>query len=154
MRLGWLAVPAALSADAARHKAAIDHMAPVLEQAALAELLTSGSYERHIRRNRAAYKRRRDLLVELVAEELPEAQVLGTSAGMHLVVSTPWVTDEAAVEQQAARHGAQVGGLAAYRRAPGPPGFVLGYGHLSDDRLRRGVKAFAAAVRTCGARVG
>jgi hypothetical protein len=52
--------------------------------------------------------------------------VLGTSAGLHLVVITPSVTDEATVEQEAARQGVQVIGLAQHRHRPGPPGFVLG----------------------------
>jgi GntR family transcriptional regulator / MocR family aminotransferase len=149
LRMGWLAVPPALAADAARHKRGIDLMAPVLEQAALAELITSGSYERHIRRTRAGYKRRRDLVVELLAHELPDAEVTGTSAGLHLLVKTPSVTDEAAVESEAAHRGVQVIGLGRHGRSAGPPGFVLGYGHLSDDHLRRGLRTFAAAVRTC-----
>lgn len=124
-------------------------MAPVLEQAALAELINSGNYERHIRRTRAGYKRRRDLVVELLAHELPDADVLGASAGLHLLVKTPSVVDEEAVESEAAHHGVRVIGLGRHGRSPGPPGFVLGYGHLSDDQLRHGLRSFAAAVRAC-----
>jgi GntR family transcriptional regulator/MocR family aminotransferase len=149
LRLGWLAVPSALAGDAALHKRGIDLMAPVLEQAALAELIVSGNYERHIRRSRSRYRRRRDLVVDLVADRLPEAAVGGTSAGLHLVVETPSIADEAAVEAEAARRGVLVVGLGAHRHAPGPPGFVLGYGHLSEDQLRRGVTGLAAAVRAC-----
>jgi len=47
-------------------------MTPVLEQAAFAELLASGGYERHIRRNRARYRRRRDRLLELLAGAVRE----------------------------------------------------------------------------------
>ena len=53
LRLGWLTVPPGLAAEAARHKRHIDPMAPVIEQAAFAELLASGAYERHVRRSRA-----------------------------------------------------------------------------------------------------
>jgi GntR family transcriptional regulator / MocR family aminotransferase len=148
LRLGWLVVPPALSAEAARHKRGIDLMAPVLEQAALAELLVSGSYERHIRRSRARYRRRRDLVVSLLASELPDARVRGTSAGLHLVVETPSVVDEAAVEAEAARRGVGVIGLGAHRHSPGPAGFVLGFGHLTDSALRRGVTTLAAAIRS------
>jgi GntR family transcriptional regulator/MocR family aminotransferase len=152
LRMGWLAVPPALAADAARHKRAIDLMAPVLEQAALAELITSGNYERHIRRTRAGYKRRRDLVVDLLAHELPDAEVTGTSAGLHLLVKTPSLVEEEAVELEAARRGVRVIGLGRHGRSPGPPGFVLGYGHLSDDQLRRGLATFAAAVRSAARR--
>jgi GntR family transcriptional regulator / MocR family aminotransferase len=156
LRLGWLVVPPALSAAAARHKGGIDLMAPVLEQAALAELLGSGNYERHIRRSRARYRRRRDLVVSLLASELPDARVRGTSAGLHLLVETPSVADEAAVEAEAARRGVGVVGLGAHRhshdshrsrRSPGPAGFVLGFGHLTESELRRGVTTLAAVIR-------
>jgi GntR family transcriptional regulator / MocR family aminotransferase len=141
-----------LTADATRYKRAIDLMAPVLEQAALAELITSGNYERHIRRTRAGYKRRRDLVVELIGHELPEAEVLGTSAGLHVLVKTPSVAHEAEVEREATRRGVHVMGLGPHRHSPGPPGFVLGYGHLSENQVRHGLKAFADAVRICGTR--
>jgi GntR family transcriptional regulator/MocR family aminotransferase len=154
LRMGWLVVPPALTAGAARHKRAIDLMAPVLEQAALAELITSGNYERHIRRTRSGYRRRRDLVVELIADELPDADLLGASAGLHLLVRMPAIADEAAVEREAARRGVQLIGLGPHRRLPGPPGFVLGYGHLSQDQLRRGLRAFAAAVRVCAGSPG
>jgi GntR family transcriptional regulator / MocR family aminotransferase len=149
LRIGWLAMPPPLAADAAHHKRGIDLMAPVLEQAAIAELITSGNYERHIRRTRAGYKRRRDLVVELLAHELPDAKVMGTSAGLHVLVKIPSVVDEEAVELEAAHRGARLIGLRRLGRSPGPPGFVLGYGHLSDDQLRRGLRTFAAAVRVC-----
>jgi GntR family transcriptional regulator / MocR family aminotransferase len=151
LRLGWLAVPPALAADAARHKRDIDLMAPVLEQAALAELVTSGTYERHIRRTRARYRRRRDLVVELIGRELPEASVHGTAAGLHLMVETPSVGEESAAEAAAARRGVRVLGIGAHRHTPGPAGFVIGYGHLGEDELRRGVTVLAAAVRACSA---
>jgi GntR family transcriptional regulator/MocR family aminotransferase len=146
LRLGWLVVPPHLAAEAARHKHHIDLMTPVLEQAAFAELLASGGYERHIRRNRARYRRRRDRLLELLADHLPEATVSGEAAGMHLYVETPTV-DEAAVVAEAARRGLLVSGIADYRKAPGPAGFVLAYGHLGPDQLRRGVQMLAGVVR-------
>jgi GntR family transcriptional regulator/MocR family aminotransferase len=147
LRLGWLVMPPSLVEAATRHKRAIDLMAPVLEQAALAELITSGSYERHIRRTRNHYRRRRDLLVELLARELPDAEVLGASAGLHLAVMTPWVPDESTVVAEAAHRGLQVVGLGQHRRRPGPSGFVLGYGHLTDDHLRRAVRILADVSR-------
>jgi len=121
-------------------------MTPVIEQAAFAELLASGGYERHIRRNRARYRRRRDRLLELLADHLPEATAGGAAAGMHLCVETPSI-DEVAVVAEAARRGLLVSGIADYRRAPGPAGFVLAYAHLGPERLRRGVRILAAAVR-------
>ena len=152
LRLGWLAVPPGLSADAAGHKRRIDIMAPVLEQAALAELLASGAYERHIRRSRARYRRLRDVVVEVVSAELPDATVRGTSAGLHLLVETPGLpSGEAAVVAEAARRGVRVVGTGPHRHRAGPAGFVIGFGHLPEPALRRGLRTLAAVVRGASA---
>jgi GntR family transcriptional regulator / MocR family aminotransferase len=153
LRLGWLVVPPDLAASAASYKRSLDIMTPVLEQAAFCELLTSGAYERHVRRSRPGYRRRRDLMVEQLAAELPDAEVEGAAAGLHLLVMAPptgcgdAAAVEAAVTAETARHGVLVEPLGRHRHAPGPPGFVLGYGHLGERQLRRGLSVFAAAVR-------
>jgi GntR family transcriptional regulator/MocR family aminotransferase len=153
IRIGWLAAPPALAEAAARHKRQIDLMSPVLEQAAFAEFLSSGQYERHVRRTRTRYRRRRDLLMSLLADALPDAAVEGGAAGLHLLLSTPGVTDEAAVVRHAAGHGVRVAGVGSYQRSSGrwPAGFVLGYGHLTDGALRRGVTVLGDAVRAARA---
>lgn len=153
IRIGWLVAPQALAEAVARHKQQIDLMSPVLEQAAFAEFLSSGQYERHVRRTRTRYRRRRDVLISLLGDALPSAAVEGGAAGLHLLLSTPEVTDEAAVVRHAASHGVRVAGVSSYRRSrgPGPVGFVLGYGHLTDGALRRGVAVLASAVRAVGA---
>jgi DNA-binding transcriptional MocR family regulator len=66
------------------------------------------------------------------------------------VVITPRVEDEAAVERAAAGLGVGVAGLRQHRHSAGPPGFVLGYGHLTDGQLRRALTRFAAAVHEVG----
>jgi GntR family transcriptional regulator/MocR family aminotransferase len=146
LRLGWLAVPPPLAQEAARRKRELDLMSPVLEQATLAELLASGAYERHIRRNRARYRRRRDQLQELLAGLLPQTRVAGAAAGLHLLLDLPAGADEAAVIARAARRGLRLTGLGSYRHAPGPPGLVLAYAHLDQQQLRRGVGLLAEAI--------
>src|SRR5206468_1403897 len=63
LRLGWLVAPPALADEAARAKRLLDDFSPALDQLTLAELLARGDYDRHVRRARAAYRRRRDRLL-------------------------------------------------------------------------------------------
>jgi GntR family transcriptional regulator/MocR family aminotransferase len=146
LRLGWLAVPPKLAEAAARHKRQLDLMSPVLEQAALAELLASGAYERHIRRNRARYRRRRDQLLELLARLVPDSSVGGAAAGLHLLLDLPSGTVESEVVARAAWRGLRLTGLASYRHAPGAPGLVLSYAHLDRQQLRSGASLLAEAI--------
>jgi len=85
LRLGWLVLPAKLLDDviAAKELAGATH---ALNQLALAELLRSGAFDRHVRRMRQRYRRRRDLLLALLAEHVPGFHPRGIAAGLHLVL--------------------------------------------------------------------
>ena len=57
------AARAAASASVAEQKRLADHGSPTLDQLALARLLESGAYDRHLRQARRRYRARRDALV-------------------------------------------------------------------------------------------
>ena len=59
------------------------------DQRVLAELLDDGSFERHLRRCRALYRRRRDDVVAAIADLDLGLDVLGVAAGLHAVVGLP-----------------------------------------------------------------
>ena len=65
LRLAWLVLPRALVEPVLEAKARAGGTA-VLEQLALAELIGSGAYDRHVRRMRTRYRRRRDALLALL----------------------------------------------------------------------------------------
>ena len=68
LRLGWAVVPAALADDVAAEKQVADRGSSGIDQAALATLIESGRYDRHLRRMRAEYSRRRGVLVEALGD--------------------------------------------------------------------------------------
>ncbi|MFC7216902.1 PLP-dependent aminotransferase family protein [Streptomyces polyrhachis] len=157
LRLGWLVVPEALVAEVVAHKSRLDMGNSVIDQAAFADLLVSGEYDRQLRRCQRAYRARRDALVAALAGELPGAQVSGIAAGLHVVVALPApYGPESRLVAAAARAGVRVMGLSAYGRAEvgdGPAGgdgrarLVLGYAHLAPGDIARGVAVLARAWR-------
>jgi GntR family transcriptional regulator/MocR family aminotransferase len=129
VRLGWLALPADLVDEVIGAKVVADAGSSAIDQLALAQLIASGGYDRHIRRSRLAYRRRRDTLLAALAREVPHARVTGIAAGLHALVTLPGGVPEADVEVRAARHDLAVEGLGTYA-APGsthPPALVIGY---------------------------
>jgi GntR family transcriptional regulator / MocR family aminotransferase len=70
LRLGWLVAPDALRESLAAAKRSADLGTPVLDQAALAHLLATGDYDRHLRQARRRYRRRRDALVAALRANL------------------------------------------------------------------------------------
>jgi GntR family transcriptional regulator/MocR family aminotransferase len=146
VRLGWLVVPEHLVAAYRDAKYTADLARGVLDQATFAELLASGEMDRHIRRMAVEYRHRRDHLVAAVASSLPDWDVTGTAAGLHLVLHTPGGDDEA-LARQAQACGLDARALSRYAlESPRRPGLVIGYGHQAPARLTAAVEGLARAL--------
>ena len=152
LRLGWVVAPPQVREELIVRKQWSDITSPALGQLALAELITSGGFERHLRAVRTRQRRRRDTVVAALREHLPEARVHGVAAGLHLVVGLPDGVDDAAVAQRAEEAGVGAQPLSYHRLRPGPPGLVIGYAATTPDRLRDGVRLLADAVRSTAGR--
>jgi GntR family transcriptional regulator/MocR family aminotransferase len=86
LRLGWLVLPERLVEAVARQKGETEETTGFVEQLTMAEFIVSGSYDRHIRTMRTQYRRRREQLVEAVAQSAPKSTVAGASAGLHVLL--------------------------------------------------------------------
>ena len=106
-------------------KIAADRGSPALEQLALADLIARGEFDRHLRRMRPVYRRRRDALLAALSRRLPWLEPAGVSAGLHLVTWLPPGLDEATVVGAAAGAGVGIEGVTPYRIShPGPPALL------------------------------
>ncbi|KOG30215.1 MocR-like pyridoxine biosynthesis transcription factor PdxR [Streptomyces resistomycificus] len=126
LRLGWMVLPPDLVGAVADAKLHSDHHTESLGQLALAELIDSHAYDRHVRACRLRYRRRRDQLLDRLGAR---RRVRGIAAGLHALVE---VRDEAEVLARAAEEGLAVGHLGEHWHTPGvagrPQGLVVGYG--------------------------
>ena len=148
LRLGWLVVPERLLDAVVEEKRFADLGTSRIDQHALASFLARGDLDRHLRRMRARYHRRRDALVDSLAQALPEAEVQGIAAGLHATVRLPDSDDEHAILREARRREIELLGLSHYRvKAAGPPTLLLGYAHSPQPTIRTGVLEISAAVR-------
>ncbi|HVD23226.1 MAG TPA: PLP-dependent aminotransferase family protein [Lapillicoccus sp.] len=145
LRMGWLICPPRLREAVGVEKQLLGRGAPGLDQLALAALMESGRFDRHLRQMRTLYKRRREALVSSLARYASDVAVTGLAAGCHAVLRLPsGVTEESAVEWCAARSVA-VYGMSRYRsdRGTEPAELVLGFGNVRET-------AIADAVRRVG----
>src|SRR6266540_1157366 len=148
LRLGWLVAPPGLADDAARTKRLLDDFSPALDQLTLAELLTRGHYDRHVRRARAVYRARRDRLLAALAKHLPELTVEGVAAGVHLLLRLPPGVDDRTVADAARNASIAVPPLSAFRIRPSDDGgLVIGYGRLHESTVAAATRSLAKLVR-------
>lgn len=149
LRLGWLVVPRGLVESVAASKLAADLGSPVLDQLAFADFLTHGEFDRHLRRMRAIYRRRRNALLEALHEMLPDFRPVGIAAGLHVLTWLPDDVDEATVVDVAGRRGVGVYGLTPYRmHGDGAGGLLFGYAGLSERKIADGIALLADVVNT------
>ena len=152
LRLGWALAPPALRGDLVDAKRDDDFGTSVLTQHALARLMATGTYDRHLRRLRQRYQLQRRALVEALARHLPHWGVRGAAAGLHLCVGAPDDVDEDAAVARAAELGLLVLGLGRLRSAAGPKGFVLGYARLREHQADAAITRLADAAARAGTR--
>ncbi|HEY1917426.1 MAG TPA: PLP-dependent aminotransferase family protein [Streptosporangiaceae bacterium] len=140
LRLGWFVLPARLTEPMAAAKIAADRGSPALEQVAFADFVARGEFDRHLRRMRPVYRRRRDALLAALARDLPWLEPVGVSAGLHLVTWLPPGMDEASVVGAARRAGVGLDAVGPYRITnPGPGGLIFGYATVSERAIAEGV---------------
>ena len=143
LRLGWVVAPRDVREELVGRKQLVGHHTPALGQLALAELITSGGFERHLRKVRARQRDRRDALLDALARHLPGTRVHGVAAGLHLLVR-PAGRRRRRRRRRTGAGGGRRGAAAVDTTArPGPPGLVLGYAATTPDRLREGVRLLA-----------
>jgi GntR family transcriptional regulator/MocR family aminotransferase len=144
LRLGWLVLPAELVRDVAREKRLADMGSDVIGQLALARLIDSGAYDRHLRVLRRRHRARRDAMVAAVERHLPGARVLGIAAGLHVNVLLAEPVDVRAFEAECEARSVRVYG--SRRRA-----ISLGYANVPEPAIERGVALLSEAARSAAA---
>jgi GntR family transcriptional regulator/MocR family aminotransferase len=148
LRLGWVVCPGGLLDPVTEDKRLSDRGSPTLEQLALASLIESGRYDRHLRHMRGSYARRRDTLVEALTQHAPHVALSGLAAGFHAVAHLADETDELAVVTAARARSIGLYGMSSYRPSgrAGAPQLVLGFGDLSESAIERGIAAIADLI--------
>ena len=130
--------------------------------AVVAEFISGGHFERHIRRMRTVYQRRQKLLVHLLRRAFGErTSISRADAGMNLVLWLPPGTDDRAVAHAGQHAGLDLIPLSSLYAEPRRqrrtrneradarrPGLLLGFAGVRDADLADGVRTLAAVLRS------
>jgi GntR family transcriptional regulator/MocR family aminotransferase len=149
LRLGWMVAPCALLDPVTEAKQAHDGGSPTIDQLALAHMLTTGTYERHLRLLRRHYRARRDQLITSLRRHLPAAKPGGTAAGLHLMLELSGDIEATSVTEAARRRDLAVAPLERYTLSPPGPTrnrLVIGYGNILTPTIEQAVRRLSQAV--------
>lgn len=144
IRIGYLVLPESLVEPIAALRILTDYHTPTFQQAALADFITHGHFESHLRRARVRNAKKRAALLDALQKYLgSRAQVVGENAGVHVVVWLPELeaSNADALRQQAARVGVGLYGVEPYyRQPPARAGLLFGYASLDEREIHDGIK--------------
>ncbi|HET6444519.1 MAG TPA: PLP-dependent aminotransferase family protein, partial [candidate division Zixibacteria bacterium] len=150
LRLGYVVLPPALSEPFHQAMKLVDRGAPTLTQAAVADFISEGHFERHLRRLRSEYGRRRRSLVEAVEHHLGnDVSFSGVEAGLHVMLYLPAAIDESDFVHQAAGVGVGVyGGKTYHLDRPALPSILLGFSGLNTEEITEGVNRLSGVLHS------
>jgi GntR family transcriptional regulator/MocR family aminotransferase len=150
LRLGYMVVPPDLVDTFIAARAHHDWSSPVIEQATLAEFMQDGHFTRLIRRNRAMYAERQEVLLDAARRHLHGLLNLRPKeCGMHLLGLLPRGVDDAACAAALYENGVETLALSQFASAPcDPGGLLLGYAPFDARSIEAGVQKMAAVLES------
>ncbi|WPU64538.1 MocR-like pyridoxine biosynthesis transcription factor PdxR [Peredibacter starrii] len=142
LRLGYLILPRPLVKAFAGAKAIIDRHSSLSDQQVLATYMSEGYFESHIRRIRAVYAQKKNLLVELLTKELSSTcSIQNNDQGMHLILWLPPKSNDTLIAKELLKEGIVVRAVSTlYSNGKGRSGLMLGYGGHTNQQLADAVK--------------
>jgi GntR family transcriptional regulator/MocR family aminotransferase len=153
LRLGWMVLPGALVDAVVDTAGGQQFYVDAISQLTLAEFITGGHYDRHIRRMRARYHRRRDYLVSALSPL--HVGVSGLQAGLNLLVTLPDGA-EPEVMRRAGEAGIAVMGLSLMRHpktdpaVPARDGLIVGFAAPAEHAFAAAVSALCEVLAASG----
>ncbi|WP_321911489.1 PLP-dependent aminotransferase family protein [Paraburkholderia sp. J11-2] len=151
LRVGYLVAPEALAESFATASAELYREGQLLQQAVLAEFIAEGHFTSHIRKMRALYGQRRQVLLDAVSRRYGDAlPAMGGDAGLHVVMQLPEGSDDRAVAEAALARNIVVRPLSGYysSRERANPGLLIGYACVPDEEIAPAFETLAEAIDT------
>lgn len=146
VRIGFIVLPRRMVRLVGRAKALIERDFPLLEQKALADFIDEGHLERHIKRTRVFYAKRRAALVQAVTKQFGKRIYISpVTAGMHLLVRFGEEFEEEQV--LTAARTAEVSLVSTshhYVVNSRQREYLMGFAHLPEESIHETVQKFAA----------
>jgi GntR family transcriptional regulator/MocR family aminotransferase len=121
----------------------------LLEQCVLADFITKGYLESHIRRMRSDYEQRRQILIQSFNQHLgKQITILGENAGIHLMARLQTHLSDQEIIQRMAQAGIEmISTQPHYCNVPRSGEFIFGYAALTEQQIQKSVYKLAQILK-------
>ncbi len=149
IRISFIILPEPLLKRYHDHFAILEQSVSRMQQKTLQFFMAEGYWERHIRKMKKLYKRKCQLLIDSLSLCLGDrAEVVGSSAGMHLLLRVKNGMGEAELIEKAWEAGVKiypVSNLWMYPSDAEESLILLGFGGMKEDQMAQGVRLLKKA---------
>jgi GntR family transcriptional regulator / MocR family aminotransferase len=148
--LGWAVLPAGLTRSVRDLPTLLQVSS--FDQLAFGDFLARGDYDRHIRKMREIYRKRRAVVIDVLQREFPDSPVVGPAAGLHVVMLTGRGGVARSVCASARERRVALGSICDHTLPgyDGPEGLLVGFGQITEAAIPGAAaelrRAFAAAA--------
>jgi len=148
-RLGWIIGPEALLEKIYICKQALDLCPPVFDQYMAAEFLSSGALDRNLQKTIAEYRRRRDLMLDLLDRHMPAGtRWTHPEGGLFLFLTLPEGIDTVALYDEALSRGvAYVAGSFFYTDGSHRNTMRLNFSFIDEAKMEPGIRLLSDIIR-------
>ncbi len=149
VRLGWTAAPAPVLAKMNIGKQASDLCSSSISQYFVSAYFDSGPWEDYVRSLIEIYRRRRDVMLDALAEHFPrEAHWTHPQGGLFIWATLPAYIDTTDLLARALQeHVAFVPGRAAFVDGRGGSSMRLNFSGVGEEEIREGMRRIGEVVR-------
>jgi 2-aminoadipate transaminase len=149
IRLGWAVAPGPVLEKMNLGKQASDLCSSSLSQMFVASYFAEGRWEAYIESLRDLYRRRRDTMLDALAEHLPrEASWTRPQGGLFIWATLPdYIDTTDLLALGLSRNVAFVPGRAAYLDGRGGSSMRLNFSGVDEEAIREGVRRIGEVVR-------
>jgi 2-aminoadipate transaminase len=148
VRVGWLVAPRPLLAKLILGKQSADLCSSTLAQHFVAAYFASGDWRAYVASLREIYHRRRDVILDALAEHLPAAASwTHPQGGLFIWVTLPdYINTTDLLARALAENVAFVPGEAAFADGRGAASMRLNFSSSTEDEIREGVRRIGKIV--------
>jgi GntR family transcriptional regulator / MocR family aminotransferase len=151
LRLAYLVLPESLVEPVVSAKAIADTGTAALEQLVLADFISMGHFDRHLRRTNASNAARRNALVTAILNDFGDrAELCGANTGLHLLIWLKGRSGGTIADVDAKAEKAGVGLYTVdpfYLQPPKRTGIILGYAPLREREIKEGIRVLAKVLK-------
>ncbi|PKM95483.1 MAG: hypothetical protein CVU84_05295 [Firmicutes bacterium HGW-Firmicutes-1] len=143
IRISFMILPDELMNCYHKDKNKYAQTASKLEQLALANMMDTGDFEKHIRKIRINYSKKNEYTIKCIESTLQgKVEIVGMNSGLNILLKLKSNKDERLIIEKLKKEGVHIAGISEYRMQLAKndnPILILSFRGIDQDKIKEGI---------------